>query len=355
MSAKLKHAEKIARDLKFELQGLSDQEAHKLLRSRLDELPDEYKALVDGFVAAALTYGRQSNSNQPKVERGLATLKPLRLNLSYILLAFFIFPIIIIAWLNVQPTVSADGGPSQRDMFRNLRDEGRENLIVFVHGLRDDGQHTWSNDETKAIWPEMLSNDIRFDSFDIATYHYSSALFQNRGLSISNVADQLAIRLDTATLEKYHHIVFVAHSMGGIVVRNLLLKSDEIANKVPLVYFLATPTAGADIAKLAQIIDLNNRQLDALTSFEASNFLEDQNSSWRASNFASNIYSLCAFESKATRGFLVVDQASAQSLCTGRTVPSGESHSGISKPYSQESIVYKAFADHVAVILQEEK
>ena len=267
------------------------------------------------------------------------------------LLVLVVLVVVGVAALNLSPLGQGGAGGPGRDELIVFRGDSRPNLIVFVHGVRDTGKLTWTNAETNAEWPEMLSRDERFESFDISTYHYSSLLFQSGSMSISNVADQLSFRLDRETVKNYENVIFVAHSMGGLVVRNLLLKNDYLAEKVPLVYFLATPTAGADIARLAGVLDLGNRQLDAMTSFEASNFLQDQNSAWRASNLFSDTFSLCAFENQPTMGIIVVNQASAESLCTGKTVPSGESHSGVAKPYSEASIVYDAFADRVVTTL----
>ena len=82
-----------------------------------------------------------------------------------------------------------------------------------------------------------------------------------------------------------------------------------------------------------------------MQSFENSSFLEDQASSWRARAGTEQIHSLCAFETRTTKGVIVVNRASAQSLCTGKTLPSDEDHSGIAKPRSKDSLVYKFLAD----------
>lgn len=353
MSKSLKEAEKIAGDLKLELQAMPQDQILDHFKKRIDEIPEEYRKLVDGFVGATLVYGHKTSESTPPpsslVNEGT---KPR--NSVYARNRFFFLSAVlaIVGAIGVfsyrqLPTQASSPGRSE---LRQVRFDERQNLIVFVHGIRDNGNLTWTNSETNANWLEMIKEDDRFVGFDLASYHYSSMLFQSGSLSISSVADQLAFRLDSELVDAYDSIVFVAHSMGGIVVRNLLLKNNLISEKVPLVYFLATPTAGADIAKLAGILDFNSRQLRALTSFEKSNFLQNQNSSWRASELFSTVYSLCAFESKPTHNIMVVDQASAQSLCSKRTIPSGETHTGIAKPYSRDSIVYKVFADQVDVM-----
>lgn len=235
-------------------------------------------------------------------------------------------------------------GIARADELRVVKSANSKALVIFVHGIRDDGNETWTNPSTNAFWPGLLSEDARFQDIDIMTYHYSSPLLQGERLSISNVSDQLFFRLDSKIVGKYETVVFVAHSMGGLVVRNLLLKHEKIAQMVPLVYFLATPTAGSDIARIGTALGLRSRQLRAMTTLEESNFLEDQSSQWRAWPESFRIISLCAFETKPTARVIVVDRSSAEALCTGPTLPSGETHSGIAKPQSPESLVYDVFA-----------
>lgn len=225
---------------------------------------------------------------------------------------------------------------------QHLRDG--ETLIVFVHGFRDDGESTWTNEDTKASWPDMLSEDGRFDTVDIVTFHYPSALTGQLDLSVSQIADQLDLLLKGQEYSHYSQIVFVAHSMGGLVVRNMLLKNRALAARVPMIMFLATPTAGSALADYSTAFGLRRRQLSALQTLEKSNFLEDQDSQWRSWQESSGIFSFCAYETKPTSGVMVVTQASAQSLCSGQTLPAPENHSGIAKPASMEHIVYKTFS-----------
>ncbi|AUQ92874.1 PGAP1-like protein [Phaeobacter inhibens] len=353
MSESLSEAERISRALLLELQAIQEDQVLEHFQKRISEIPEQYRPLVDSLVAATIVYGHKTNRNtlnsSPASDRSVGVSILPSISKRHLAI-FLLIPIVITALLVghfQHPTIASEPGKSD---LRRVKSDSSKNLIVFVHGIRDDGNQTWTNETNSTSWLELIEDDIRFTDFDLATYHYSSMLFQNGNLSISNVADQLAFRLDGELVDGYNRIVFVAHSMGGIVVRNMLLKNERIARKVPLVYFLATPTAGSDVANLAKILGIKSRQLRALTSFGQSNFLQDQSSAWRASRLSSNIHSLCAFENLQTHGIMVVDQASAESLCTGRTIPSGQTHSGIAKPFSRNSIVYKVFADHIAAL-----
>lgn len=364
LSNSLRKAEDIARKLQLEIQALSSAEAMMHFQSKILEIPEEYRPLVDALVGATLVYGHKTSnagSTKPVNSHSSDAIPVLRSGwgnmkkYARVLLTFGALIVTAVVLFSVLPPISGIKAQAGKEELREIRNDGRDNLIIFVHGLRDDGSLTWTNAETDKNWAQMLVEDNRFESFDLMSYHYSSMLFQAGSLSISNVADQLAFRMDSEAVDNYENIIFVAHSMGGLVVRNLLLKNDTISEKVPLIYFLATPTAGSDVARLASLFDLANRQLDAMTSFEESNFLADQYSTWRGSSLLSEIFSLCAFETVATNGLLVVEQVSAQSLCSGRTIPSGENHSGIAKPYSEESLVYAVFADRIETLIGSEQ
>ncbi|MCG3268220.1 triacylglycerol lipase [Yoonia sp. I 8.24] len=363
MSNSLRKAEDIARKLLLEIQTLSSEEAMTHFQSKMQDIPEEYRNLVDAMVGATLVYSHKTSNtgsstpvnSHPKTAISIFRSWLLDMN-KYVRLILTVGVLIVaaVAIFSVLPPIGHIKSQAGRDELREIRSDGRDNLIIFVHGIRDDGELTWTNAETEKNWGQMLAEDSRFENFDLSSYHYSSMLFQAGSLSISNVADQLAFRIDNGSVTDYENIIFVAHSMGGIVVRNLLLKNDAISEKVPLIYFLATPTAGSDIARLASLVDPSNRQLDAITSFERSNFLADQYSTWRGSHLMSKVYSLCAFETVPTNGILVVEQVSAQSLCSERTIPSGQNHSGIAKPYSEESLIYTVFANRVETLFGRE-
>lgn len=284
----------------------------------------------------------KENSSPKKVSRGKTPHSQTKLYctcIAIVLAALFVIGL-------AQGTMSLNRGtPSTSSAeLREVRKASGRSLVIFVHGVRDDGVKTWTNEVTGAQWPKLMMSDNVFDGVDIMTYHYSSQLFGGHNLSISNVADRLGIRLNLELQNGYDSVVFVAHSMGGIVVRNLLLKQRKLAEKVPLVYFLSTPTAGSDVAKIADALGIKSQQLSAMRSFEQSNFLEDQNSSWRAWH-EKKTYSLCAYETRKTKGMKVVDAASAQSLCDGDVLPAEQNHSNIAKPASKSSLVYKFFAE----------
>ena len=372
MSNELEKAEEIARKLKLELAKIPPEERSDHLSLRIKEMPEAYRSLVDNIVAATLIYGQpEADHEAPRPQAAVAATPSksnsfLRAITRRVWVAVLLILLVGIAAAIMHRTDDAHL-PSRAEGLSEFRVDQRRHLLVFIHGVRDDGLQTWTNKDTGQSWLDIVANDNRFSEFDIQTYHYSSMLFRSDNLAISDVADQLAFRLSSGQNQNYDRIVFVAHSMGGLVVRNLLLKNSELADKVPLVFFLATPTAGSDIARLVKLIESNSdqslsyfarligfrsNQISAMTSFEESNFLKDQSSAWRRSQLFAQVYSLCAFEGAPTAGTIVVKQASAESLCNGKTIPTGDTHSGIAKPSSKDSIVHTVFASEVERLFQ---
>jgi len=149
-------------------------------------------------------------------------------------------------------------------------------LIVFVHGLRGKAESTWTYPGSTP-WPKDLlpasltkskiaTNKIQAEilafSYDADIVNLGEAAGQN---SIAQHARNLLGRLKNKRLLDALEdvpIIFVAHSLGGLVVKNAL----AIANRSPEtpirkiidsttgIIFLGTPHCGADAAKFAKFL-----------------------------------------------------------------------------------------------------
>jgi pimeloyl-ACP methyl ester carboxylesterase len=129
--------------------------------------------------------------------------------------------------------------------------------VIFVHGLGSDADG-WVNSETKFDWPvELGKKDDRLRVF--AVEYYAPMMGGARvPTSYQAIAPKLLEDL------KINHvgarpIVFVAHSLGGIIVKQLLRHAEAfespIFSKTRSVIFLSTPHAGATIATLGGHLD----------------------------------------------------------------------------------------------------
>jgi len=124
--------------------------------------------------------------------------------------------------------------------------------VIFVHGLGSDAGG-WVNPDTKFDWPpELGKRDARLRTFAVEYYAPmmgSQAVSPNYQALAIKLFDDLTIK-DVGT----RPIVFVAHSLGGIIVKQVLrhaqAKEHPIFSQTRAVIFLATPHAGATIATL---------------------------------------------------------------------------------------------------------
>src|SRR5258708_3802478 len=92
---------------------------------------------------------------------------------------------------------------------------GLNTVIVFVHGVLGDGQSTWTNGNS--YWPSLLTVDPAFDGADIFVYSYPTSMWAT--LSIDELAENMRLQLNANGVSNYRRIVFLAHSLGGLVTR----------------------------------------------------------------------------------------------------------------------------------------
>jgi triacylglycerol esterase/lipase EstA (alpha/beta hydrolase family) len=129
---------------------------------------------------------------------------------------------------------------------------GADTVIVFVHGMMGDGVSTWTNPKTNAYWPEMLTKDPAFDGSDVYVYSYGSGFWAT--MSIDELAENMRADLSAHGVSNYKKIIFLSHSMGGLITRAYLLKNKDTAARTLFTYFFSTPTTGSQIASLLRFL-----------------------------------------------------------------------------------------------------
>ncbi|WP_353072433.1 hypothetical protein [Tunturiibacter gelidiferens] len=151
-------------------------------------------------------------------------------------------------------------------------------------------------------------------------------------MNINLVADEI--------FTKHKQVIFLCHSMGGLLTRKLLTRYQPLATQVPLIYFFSTPTTGSDLTRLAMALSPNPQLSDMLPS-DADRYVDILQRDWRAAKF--RIISRCAYEEKDTYGVKIVDSASASTLCEGSVMPIEKDHIQIVKPATIHDPSYLAF------------
>ena len=161
--------------------------------------------------------------------------------------------------------------------------------IVFVHGLNPKGQenharNTWthSGDASHAatFWPQTLLRDS-VPSARILLFAYNSSILVNASNApVHGHANTLLNRLYHKRLkenEKHRPIIFIAHSLGGLLVKQALVEAKINplytciqASTYGLVFF-ATPHSGGNKAGVA---DSAAKFCSALTGQPKNSLLE---------------------------------------------------------------------------------
>ncbi len=134
--------------------------------------------------------------------------------------------------------------------------EGASADVIFVHGLGGHWRDTWAVDPARdeTYWPNWLAHQL--PAAEIWSVEYEANRSNWRvGMSMVEHADQILELLLTGGFGA-RPILFVTHSLGGLVVKSLLRAScdavdqpaKQIAHATRGVAFFATPNSGARIA-----------------------------------------------------------------------------------------------------------
>ncbi|KAH9893768.1 WD40-repeat-containing domain protein [Xylariomycetidae sp. FL2044] len=134
--------------------------------------------------------------------------------------------------------------------------------FIFVHGLGGGSRKTWSHSQDKTtFWPkEWLPSEPGFKHVRIHSYGYGSDWTKKQQSSLTIHDFGQALLADIYNSPRLRAtgdtpIVFIAHSMGGLVVKKAYLLStrdkmyQSIGARIHSIFFLATPHRGADSAK----------------------------------------------------------------------------------------------------------
>jgi pimeloyl-ACP methyl ester carboxylesterase len=260
--------------------------------------------------------------------------------------------------------------PTNVHHVANTDNPGRSGDIVFVHGLNGHWRDSWSTDGPDGFWPRWLAE--RFPHVGVWSAEYDAAAFAWTGYAMP-IIDRATNLLDFLLNREIgdRPVVFVTHSMGGLVVKQVLrLAHDQQAfnpgyqrliQAVRGVVFLATPHTGSDLAALTRYLTFFTRVTNAATDLQPNAApLRDLNLWYRSTSYQLGIRSSVFFETRPTfffetplrAGVQVVDQGTADPGILG-VVPVGidADHITIIKPASREAQVFLSTARFLRELL----
>ena len=217
--------------------------------------------------------------------------------------------------------------------------------VVFVHGLLSNAMDSWRH-AAGAYLLQLVADVPQLVDVGIYVFGYETSTF-SANYRLGDVVDALKEHMRLDRVSDSTRLIFVCHSMGGIVVRKYVVErvTDLIARDVEIDLFLiASPSLGSAYANwlssIAQV--LGHAQLNALRFTQSNAWLNDLDKEFQNLN---------KFGKLRVRGKLVEDKSvmlkrlwrrqivapfsGARYFGESRKIPNSD-HFSIAKPESAE-------------------
>lgn len=135
--------------------------------------------------------------------------------------------------------------------------------VVFIHGLGGDARETWMNDPNnpKTFWPDWLQEDL--PGISVISHNYEAQPLKSIG-ALMSIGDRALNMLHALSVNGLGQrpLVFVTHSLGGLLVKEMLRQADfrqdetfqALARSTVGIVFIATPHHGSDWGGLVRFI-----------------------------------------------------------------------------------------------------
>ena len=217
------------------------------------------------------------------------------------------------------------------------------------------------------LWPLWLEEDIPEIGLWLVGFEAAKTNWCGYGISVADRANNILARLLVEPALTRGNIIFVTHSLGGLVVEHVLRnavrdagcnqKAKDFMARVKRVAFLGTPHRGVRLASVAKNFWLLIRPSEATSDLNlGSSQLRDLNYWYRQCSRDNGIENLLLTEALPERfmGFSlpklisrVVSVDSADAGLRETPIIVDENHTGISKPASRDAEVYVHVRDFV--------
>jgi hypothetical protein len=195
--------------------------------------------------------------------------------------------------------------------------------VVFVHGLRRVNTKVWrSSGKRPELWPRWLATDIPNLSVWSIDHESAPTLWRGHAMALGDRANNILPLLLSEERLKSGEIAFVAHSLGGLIVEQILRAANdragleqeaaEFVKRVTRVSFLGVPHVGADLATWGGRFRLIARPSQAAQGLGRNDpYLRELNQWYRRYAQHPGTLTQTLTETKATRFGLIVKADSA--------------------------------------------
>jgi pimeloyl-ACP methyl ester carboxylesterase len=226
-----------------------------------------------------------------------------------------------------------------------------DTVFVFVHGFLSSSRACWSSEED-VFWPKLVSDDSRLSGAAVFLSGYYTAV-DSHDYGVADCSAEVFTALSLPQHDgkrsplDFQNIVFVCHSLGGIVVRYLCdTHRDSLANKSIGLLLVASPSLGSAYADTFSIFSriMGNRAGQQLQ--RTGELINDLDTRFKSFIEGNKLFKLVGSEAVETQGFLhtklfrflspVVKWESAARYFGSPTKIPQTNHSTIAKPTSIE-------------------
>jgi hypothetical protein len=169
--------------------------------------------------------------------------------------------------ISVKRTINPSASNSMNDGLSVLSKSGGpcELDVVLIHGIIGDARMTWQHDraDAKTFWPDWLQEDCPWAHIWSLGFNAALSAWQQRSMPLADRGLNVLDQLYNAGLADGKPLVFITHSMGGLVVKQLLNEAESmgvsryetIARSTVGIAFIGTPHSGANLASFLSFVN----------------------------------------------------------------------------------------------------
>jgi pimeloyl-ACP methyl ester carboxylesterase len=246
------------------------------------------------------------------------------------------------------------GARTMANLFRIADSVGKHRAsAIFLHGLGGDAYRTWGGPDAKSCWLGWLAEDIKGLTVWSVGYEAPISRWRGSAMHLTDRATNILARLLAEPALREGSLILIGHSLGGLVIKQLLRTADiearhrqdaaNLVERVEKVAFLGTPHIGSGWANWGDRLRIMVRPSAATICLVRNDpNLRDLNLWYRDWANAQNIAHLVLTETKGLRilGMIVQPDSSDPGLAGARPLPIDGNHWTLCKPKDKTSDIY---------------
>jgi tetratricopeptide (TPR) repeat protein/pimeloyl-ACP methyl ester carboxylesterase len=233
--------------------------------------------------------------------------------------------------------------------------ENAHTSVILIHGLGGHVTDTWRTSKgLETYLPHWLAEDVPGIAVYSVGYEVPEFKWSGSTMPLNDRAANILESLLTYPQLLEAQLILIGHSLGGLLIKQILLKADSQAqtnpdkerflSKIKSVAFIATPHAGSDLATWMNWLRIIFRPSEATACLIRNDSnLRDINVRYRNWANPKKLVHLILTETKPTKIFFKVVEADSSDpgLLYGEPIPIDADHVSICKPADKESEIYR--------------